>query len=62
MNQGFWGALEQYWTVTDAPRLNRKNSWFREHQPKQSSLILGIYIGVPTVILFMVFCILEAMI
>ena len=62
MNQGFWGALEQYWTVNDAPRLNRKNSWFREHQPKQSSLILGIYIGVPTVILFMVFCILEAMI
>ena len=62
MNQGFWGALEQYWTVNDAPRLNRKNSWFREHQPKQSSLILGIYIGVPTVILFMVFCILEAMV
>ena len=62
MNQGFFGALEQYWTVDEQPRLNRKNSWFREHQPKQSSLIIGTYIAVPTLILFMVFCILEAMV
>ena len=62
MNQGFWGALEQFWTVEEQPRLGRRNSWFREHEPKQSSLILGAYITVPTVILFMVFCILEAMI
>lgn len=62
MNQGFWGALEQFWTVDEQPRLNRRNSWFREHEPNQSSLILGIYVAVPIVIVFVVFCILEAMI
>ena len=62
MNQGFWGALEQFWTVDEQPRLNRRNSWLREHEPNQSSLILGIYVTVPIVIVFVVFCILEAMI
>lgn len=61
MNQGFLGALEQYWTVEEQPRLNRRNSWFREHEPKESSLILGVYIAVPTVVIFVVFCILEVM-
>ena len=27
-NQGLFGALEQYWTVNDKPRLNRKNTYF----------------------------------
>ena len=27
-NQGFFGALEQYWTVNEAPRLNRRNTFF----------------------------------
>ena len=61
MNQGFWGALSQYWTVDEQPRLNRKNSWFREHEPNQSSLILGLYIGVPVIVLFLVFSILEGL-
>lgn len=26
--QGFYGALEQYWTVNEAPRLDRKNTFF----------------------------------
>ena len=27
-NQGLFGALEQYWTVNDKPRLDRKNTYF----------------------------------
>jgi len=27
-NQGFYGALEQYWTVNEAPRLDRRNTFF----------------------------------
>ena len=36
MNQGFIGALEQFWTVNDKPRLNRKNTYFEDH-PKVSN-------------------------
>ena len=35
-NQGLFGAIEQYWTVNEAPRLNRRNTYFRDH-PKVSS-------------------------
>lgn len=31
-NQGLFGAIEQYWTVSEAPRLDRKNTYFRDHQ------------------------------
>lgn len=34
--QGLYGAFEQYWTVDEAPRLNRRNTYFRDH-PKVSS-------------------------
>ena len=30
--QGLYGAFEQYWTVDEAPRLNRRNTYFRDHQ------------------------------
>ena len=30
-NQGLRGAIEQYWTVDEAPRLNRRNTYFRDH-------------------------------
>ena len=30
-NQGLFGAIEQYWTVNEAPRLNRRNTYFRDH-------------------------------
>lgn len=30
-NQGFFGALEQYWTVNEAPRLNRRNTFFEDN-------------------------------
>ena len=29
--QGLYGAFEQYWTVDEAPRLDRKNTYFRDH-------------------------------
>ena len=32
-NQGLFGALEQFWTVEPKARLNRRNSWFEDHQP-----------------------------
>lgn len=35
-NQGFFGALSQYWTVDEKPRLNRKNSWFDDHEPSNA--------------------------
>lgn len=27
-NQGLYGALEQYWTVEEKPRLHRRNTYF----------------------------------
>ena len=32
VNQGLWGAIEQYWTVEPKPRLSRRNSYFDDHQ------------------------------
>lgn len=44
VNQGLWGALEQFWTVEEKPRLHRRNTFFEEY-PKVSqydALKLGI--------------------
>lgn len=30
-NQGFIGALTQYFTIEHKPRLTRRNTWFRDH-------------------------------
>lgn len=30
-NQGFIGALYQYWNISDKPRLYRRNTWFEDH-------------------------------
>lgn len=30
VNQGLLGALAQYWTVDEKPRLNRKNTYFED--------------------------------
>lgn len=61
VNQGFYGALEQYWTVDEQPRLNRKNSWLREHELKPSLLIVSLYVAVPVSMIIIVFLMLEAM-
>jgi len=31
-DQGFYGALDQYWTVNDKPRLGRRNTYFDDVQ------------------------------
>ena len=53
-NQGFTGALIQYFTIEDKPRLTRRNTWFRDHQISEkltinilvvsSSVIMGVSI------------------
>ena len=44
VNQGLWGAIEQFWTVEEKPRLHRRNTFFEEY-PKVTnydSLKIGI--------------------
>ena len=51
-NQGFTGALIQYFTIEDKPRLTRRNTWFRDHQISEkmatnllvilSSVVIGV--------------------
>ena len=44
VNQGLWGAIEQFWTVEEKPRLHRRNTFFDEY-PKVTnydSLKIGI--------------------
>lgn len=31
VNQGLIGAIEQYWTIEEKPRLSRRNSYFEDH-------------------------------
>lgn len=31
-SQGLLGALDQYWSVEEKPRLHRRNTYFREHE------------------------------
>lgn len=31
-NQGLLGALDQYWSIEDKPRLNRRNTFFDDVQ------------------------------
>ena len=31
-DQGFFGALDQYWTVNEKPRLARRNTYFDDVQ------------------------------
>lgn len=46
MNQGFFGALEQYWTVDEKPRLNRRNTYFEDVQLSNTdALRVGIVVS-----------------
>ena len=46
-NQGFFGALEQYWTVNEAPRLNRRNTFFDDVKVSNiDALRFGVAISV----------------
>lgn len=46
MDQGFFGALEQYWNVSDKPRLDRKNTFFEDVQLSNTdALRVGIVVS-----------------
>ena len=45
-NQGLLGAFEQYWTVDEAPRLGRRNTYFRDHINVSSYSALKISLAV----------------
>ena len=45
-NQGLFGAIEQYWTVDEAPRLNRRNTYFRDHLKVSSYGALKVSLAV----------------
>ena len=39
MNQGFFGALEQYWTVEPKARLHRRNTYFNDAQVSNATAL-----------------------
>lgn len=46
-NQGLYGALSQYWTIDEKPRLNRRNSYFDDHQlSNYDALRVGMAVSV----------------
>ena len=57
VSQGLWGAVEQYWTVEDKPRLDRRNSWFEDHQINFNNArvfalgIVACFVGI-TIVMF----------
>lgn len=40
---GFYGALKQYFTIEEKPRLHKRNTWFEDHKPSQVTT-LRVYI------------------
>lgn len=42
VSQGFLGALAQYFTVEDKPRLDRRNTWFEDHYQLFEQLLLQV--------------------
>ena len=53
VNQGIWGAIEQYWTVEEKPRLHRRNTVFEDYKiSSYDSLKVGIVaISVTTIVI-----------
>lgn len=46
-NQGLYGAISQYWNIEPKVRLNRKNTYFEEHQPSNmDALRFGVVVSV----------------
>lgn len=46
-NQGFIGALIQYWNIDEKPRLNRRNTYFDDEVLSNSdALRVGIVVSV----------------
>lgn len=54
-NQGFVGAVIQYFTIEDKPRLHRRNTWFRDHQITEDIAIRFIIVSVSVAIAFVIY-------
>lgn len=55
-NQGFTGALIQYFTIEDKPRLNRRNTWFRDNfRISEAIAIRFIIVFVSVAIAFIIY-------
>ena len=48
-NQGLLGALNQYWSVEDKPRLYRRNTFFDDHAIVSNRDAFSIGVGVSVV-------------
>lgn len=45
-NQGLFGALDQYWSIEEKPRLNRRNTYFDDVQVSNTdALRVGIVVS-----------------
>lgn len=58
-SQGLFGAIEQYWSVNEAPRLNRRNTFFEDH-PKvsnYSALRIGLIVSIIATAMVVFWCI-----
>lgn len=49
VSQGLWGAIEQYWSVEPKPRLDRKNTYFEDHQFSDNWTILNLVLIAVTI-------------
>lgn len=48
-NQGFWGALAQYWNVEPKARLHRRNTYFEDHMDVSNYDALKMGLGISVV-------------
>lgn len=63
MNQGLFGALEQYWTVEPKVRLHRRNTYFNDAQMSNSTALrVGIVSSAVAMLLAFVFGIMGCLV
>lgn len=44
--QGFYGALDQYWSIQPKPRLHRRNTYFDSQISNAEALRFGLIVSV----------------
>ena len=58
-SQGILGALDQYWSIEDKPRLHRRNTYFSDHEVSNiDALRFGICFIVVAMAIVMSWCLL----
>ena len=55
MDQGLIGALEQYWTVDEKPRLNRRNTYFEDVQLSNTDALRVGIVATTVIVAIVVF-------